>query len=241
MTNIVRQYDDLTDINDNRVAEDLSRIYNAGNLARRSRILSANTTLDTKDAHVQVNTNSGNVTITLPNANSWNVGSETKATILVIENTGTNVVTLALATGDSMTGPTTIPAGSSAFLTNDGVVKWSHIRLAYSEGTWTPVVTSGGGTITTYSASGRWTKIGRLVYFEVIITITTNGTANTYLLYTLAHTAAQASAFSVSTEAGIACSTRVTAASNQPILRKYDATYPGADGVIFYISGFYEV
>lgn len=44
-------------------------------------------------------------------------------------------------------------------------------------GTWTPVVTSTAGTITTVGAvSGTYTKVGRLVYITYDVIITTNGT-----------------------------------------------------------------
>jgi len=46
----------------------------------------------------------------------------------------------------------------------------------YEEGTWTPVVTSGTGSITSYTASGRYTKIGRVVNLSWVMAITNNGT-----------------------------------------------------------------
>jgi hypothetical protein len=48
----------------------------------------------------------------------------------------------------------------------------------YEEGTWTPVATSGGGSITTYSSNGVYTKIGRTVTIFGSITTTTVGTAS---------------------------------------------------------------
>lgn len=47
----------------------------------------------------------------------------------------------------------------------------------YEEGTFTPVVTSGGGTLTNASASGSYIKIGKSVEFHFDITITNKGTA----------------------------------------------------------------
>jgi len=52
----------------------------------------------------------------------------------------------------------------------------------YEEGTWTPVVTASSGTITSYTSSGFYTKVGRLVYLNGLITITNTGTAtNQYI------------------------------------------------------------
>ena len=52
----------------------------------------------------------------------------------------------------------------------------------YEEGTWTPVVTASSGTITSYTSSGFYTKIGRIVHLCGLITITNPGTAtNQYI------------------------------------------------------------
>jgi hypothetical protein len=48
----------------------------------------------------------------------------------------------------------------------------------YEEGTWTPTATSGGGSITTYSTTGTYTKIGDLVFVRGRILLTTVGTAS---------------------------------------------------------------
>jgi hypothetical protein len=49
----------------------------------------------------------------------------------------------------------------------------------YEEGTWTPVLAFGGATtgITTSAASGRYTKIGRMLFFEMRIVLTSKGSA----------------------------------------------------------------
>lgn len=52
----------------------------------------------------------------------------------------------------------------------------SELLADYEEGTWTPVITSTIGSITTSSATGTYTKVGRLVYVSMSITITNNGT-----------------------------------------------------------------
>ena len=48
----------------------------------------------------------------------------------------------------------------------------------YEEGTWTPTVTSDTGSITSYTSSATYTKIGRLVNLVVYISITNRGTAS---------------------------------------------------------------
>ena len=59
----------------------------------------------------------------------------------------------------------------------------------YEEGTWTPTISSGSGTITTSSFSGaKYTKIGNIVEATINITITTVGTASGACTFTLPFT-----------------------------------------------------
>ena len=54
----------------------------------------------------------------------------------------------------------------------------------YEEGTWTPTITASSGTVTSYTASGTYTKIGRVVQVNFLISITNAGTAaGAYLQY----------------------------------------------------------
>jgi hypothetical protein len=48
----------------------------------------------------------------------------------------------------------------------------------YEEGTWTPTVTSGGGTITSYNASGTYVKVGKTITVQMTINITNAGSAS---------------------------------------------------------------
>jgi hypothetical protein len=54
----------------------------------------------------------------------------------------------------------------------------SELLADYEEGTWSPVVVSTAGSITSYTASGTYTKIGRVVELNLDITITNNGTGS---------------------------------------------------------------
>lgn len=53
----------------------------------------------------------------------------------------------------------------------------SELLSDYEEGTWTPVITSGSGSLTSYTSSGTYTKIGRVVSITGRILITDAGTA----------------------------------------------------------------
>lgn len=55
----------------------------------------------------------------------------------------------------------------------------------YEEGTWTPVCSSTIGNITSYVATGVYTKIGRIVHIQVDIQITNVGTGGGGLNFSL--------------------------------------------------------
>jgi hypothetical protein len=67
--------------------------------------------------------------------------------------------------GTGITFPATQSASSDANTLDD-----------YEEGTWTPTVTTSG--LTSYTSSGIYTKIGRSVTVEGIVTLTNAGTAS---------------------------------------------------------------
>jgi len=74
------------------------------------------------------------------------------------------------ATGTGISFPATQSASSDANTLDD-----------YEEGTWTPTATSSGGSITSYTTSGVYTKVGRQVTVQGIFTINTAGTASGYV------------------------------------------------------------
>jgi hypothetical protein len=60
----------------------------------------------------------------------------------------------------------------------------SELLNDYEEGTWTPIASANSGTITSYTSSGRYTKIGRQVVVKFIISISNQGTASgQYLIF----------------------------------------------------------
>lgn len=110
----------------------------------------------------------------------------------------------------------------------------------YAFGTYTPVVTANTGTITTYTATGAYTKIGRLVNVSVKITITTNGTGAGFLIVSLPTGYAAATAI---TQIGSGREDAVTGNLLQVIsaganmnLVTYTGAYPGGNGHIIYAT-----
>jgi hypothetical protein len=77
-------------------------------------------------------------------------------------------------TGTGITFPATQNASADANTLDD-----------YEEGTWTPVVTPSGGSLTSYTASGQYTKVGKVVNAQGFVLINTAGTASGQLNLTM--------------------------------------------------------
>jgi hypothetical protein len=104
----------------------------------------------------------------------------------------------------------------------------------YEEGVFNPVVTAGTGTITSYTSSGTYTKIGRLVSFHFVITITDNGSGASYINITYPFVSAVYFC-GVAREyitTGHLCSVNAGGSGNAYIV-KYDNSYPATTGCGF--------
>lgn len=64
-------------------------------------------------------------------------------------------------------------------------LKVAGVDLSTAWATYTPTVTSSGGTITSYTATGRYKQIGKTVNLEITVTITNAGTGTAQLKATL--------------------------------------------------------
>lgn len=141
----------------------------------------------------------------------------------------TNATGLPLASG--ITGILPVVNGG----TGDAGTAWS----AY-----TPTVTVGSGSLTSHSVTGRYKQIGKTVFFQVSISITTNGTAAVSLSATLPFTA---SAFEFvvlgmeTNNTGKLIRGFIATSGTTVQMKFYDNTYPGADGNRCIVSGVYEV
>ena len=121
----------------------------------------------------------------------------------------------------------------------------SELLNDYEEGTWTPVVTPASGAITTYTAAGNYTKIGRQVTVNMNIVITTNGTGASALLITGLPFNAATSRYDagvgreyVSTGNAVALT---FSATNTLQMLTYNNTYPGGNGYYIAASITYNV
>ena len=91
----------------------------------------------------------------------------TSPTIATPTMTGQATIPTINLTGGQITFPATQSASSDANTLDD-----------YEEGTWTPVITPGAGSLTSYTSGGKYIKIGQAVYLSFYFAITTVGTAS---------------------------------------------------------------
>jgi hypothetical protein len=113
--------------------------------------------------------------------NQWDVYGN-GANIRFSDNTGGGIVVVDTAAriGSTIGVGGTTPSSSGAGITFPATQSASSDANTlddYEEGTWTPSVTSGTGSITSYTSNGQYIKIGQLVYLHLSFTITSAGTA----------------------------------------------------------------
>jgi len=138
-----------------------------------------------------------------------------------------------LSTGNLVIG--TSGKGIDFSITSSGSGTMTSELLAdYEEGTWTPVVTANVGSITTYSASGKYTKIGRLLTLQFTIVITNNGTGSGAMFvdgvpFAAANSTSEAGCGREEAATGISLAVGIRT-TTQLIVNKYDGTYPGVNG-----------
>jgi hypothetical protein len=110
----------------------------------------------------------------------------------------------------------------------------SELLNDYEEGTWTPVVTANIGSITTYSASGKYTKIGRLLTLQFTIVITNNGTGSGAMFvdgvpFAASNSSSEAGCGREEASTGISLAVGIRT-TTQLIVNTYAGLYPGVNG-----------
>lgn len=109
-------------------------------------------------------------------------GTGTSSVVRATKPQFTNTIgvgTAAAASGSGVSFPATQSASTDPNTLDD-----------YEEGTWTPTVTSTAGSITSYTVTAFYTKIGRKVDITVVIIVTNNGTGAGAINFTLPFAAA---------------------------------------------------
>lgn len=112
---------------------------------------------------------------------------------------------------------------------------------------YTPAVTSGSGTITTASATGRYRHLSPgTIEFAAEALITTNGTGATAVNVSLPYNSPNDGVFQASVTgraSGISGKTlagTIAANAGIAVVQNYDGTYPGASGEFLVIGGTYR-
>lgn len=113
--------------------------------------------------------------------------------------------------------------------------------------TYTPTVTAGSGTFTSVSATGRWRRFGRIIFWQTTITITTIGSAATSLIFTLpvAAVANQSLGWGIENAVNGMYVTVVSgdldgSDTSHGVVRRFDDAHPNGSGYVHYLTGTYE-
>jgi len=146
-----------------------------------------------------------------------------------------------LSTTDNIT-PLTAAKGVNFTANTPAAGMTSQLLNWYEEGTWTPTVTSSIGSITSYSAAGRYTRIGRQVTLTWYIGVSNNGTgAGSILVAGAPFSAAvgNTALFGFNQSSGNALTGAITGTSLE--VYNYAALYPVATGQTINCSITYSV
>jgi len=136
----------------------------------------------------------------------------------------------------------TIEVGSTLY--------WQNTNTRIYDGNWTsytPTITTGTGSITTLgTVAAKYRLEGKTCFFEISVTITTNGTGATSMKATLPSgpgnivSSVACAGYATATGKGLVGflqgGTQLCVFNNSG-----DGSYPGADGAILIVNGFYEV
>lgn len=113
--------------------------------------------------------------------------------------------------------------------------------------TYTPSVSTGSGSFTSFTATGRWRKENRNVYFELSIAIANAGTAGGSVTASLPVPSTAASGINfiflgreVASTGNLLQGINQSASPANVVILKYDNTFQGATGNTLAISGMYE-
>jgi len=68
--------------------------------------------------------------------------------------------------------------GTNGIIFNNSSALANSVLNDYETGTWTPSVSASSGSITSYTSSGFYTKVGRMVCASFTVVITNNGTGS---------------------------------------------------------------
>jgi len=126
----------------------------------------------------------------------------------------------------------------------DGVVSFPYDISAGDWTSYTPTVTAGTGSITSYASSGKYKKFNKVCIFTALAQITNNGTGGSYVGIQLPlANAGNALVFAgrENQATGYMVQGYVPASGTIITCYRYDNAYPGGTNYTIIISGSYEV
>jgi hypothetical protein len=138
--------------------------------------------------------------------------------------------------------PARIAVGSNfAFLQADSSTATGLLWDNAAFTTYTPSISAASGSFTTVSATGRYKRIGKVCFVEMVISITTNGTAGGNITASLPFSST--GNFQGIWREGFATGNCgiISAAGANAVLRTFTNGYPGADSYVIAGSVTYEV
>ena len=169
------------------------------------------------------------------------LGDGTDAFRLYNFNTGADAVVvdsssnLKINTGNLVQGTAAKGVNFTANTPQPGMT--SQLLNAYEEGTWTPVVAATSGSITSYTASGTYTKVGRLVTATFTYNITNAGAGSGAITVTAPFAAGSGANYPTGSSREVAVAgwggyTGMDPSGTTVTVQKYDGGFAGATGVV---------
>jgi hypothetical protein len=156
----------------------------------------------------------------------------------VLKSNGTDPSWGAVTLTTDVTGTLPIANGGTANTTANAA--FLALAAGSNWATFTPVVASLGGDLTSVSATGRWAEVNKVIFFSITITIVTNGPGSGWILVFTPTGMAGLNNFSGRESIGGKMLQGFAISSAELGVAIYDNTYPGADGAVLTMCGSYE-
>jgi hypothetical protein len=198
---------------------------------------------DLRPKQIQSNATSGVLQIAGPSAASTRVATVPDANWTAARTDAAQSFTgdQTLATGNLIQG--TAAKGINFTANTPAAGMTSQLLNWYEEGNYTPTITAFSGSLTTYTASAKYTRIGRQVTVTLVVSITTNGTAATLIRATLPFTNGSQASTGCGREetSGLMLQGTIAASGTYVNILTYNNGYPGGNGTTIDLTVTYFV
>jgi hypothetical protein len=170
-------------------------VVSVTNTGTGDNVLATSPTITTPRVVTSLNDTNGNevfgITATGSAVNELTIANAATAANPVISATGSDT-NIGITLTPKGTGNAVLTSGNLVVANGNGIdfsatpgTGTSELLADYEEGTFTPVASALSGSITSYTSSGTYSKVGRLVNVTIACTITNAGTATGPLGLTL--------------------------------------------------------